>query len=65
MVTERPVEERVPLREEHVRIECRPVDKPVGTHAANKPVASPLRRLASQQFILDGWREQWLTTARR
>jgi uncharacterized protein (TIGR02271 family) len=29
-VTERPVEERVPLREEHVRVERRPVDRPMG-----------------------------------
>jgi uncharacterized protein (TIGR02271 family) len=29
-VTERPVEERVPLREEHVRVERRPVDRPIG-----------------------------------
>jgi uncharacterized protein (TIGR02271 family) len=33
-VTERPVEERVPLREEHVRVDRRPVDRPIGDAAA-------------------------------
>jgi len=33
-VTERPVEERVPLREEHVRVERRPADRPIGDPAA-------------------------------
>ena len=33
-VTERPVEEWVPLREEHVRVERRPADRPIGDPAA-------------------------------
>ena len=33
-VAERPVEERVPLREEHVRVERRPADRPVADQAA-------------------------------
>jgi uncharacterized protein (TIGR02271 family) len=33
-VAERPVEERVPLREEHVRVERRPADRPIADAAA-------------------------------
>jgi uncharacterized protein (TIGR02271 family) len=33
-VTERPVQEQVPLREEHVRVERRPADRPIGDAAA-------------------------------
>jgi uncharacterized protein (TIGR02271 family) len=50
-VSERPVEERVPLREEHVRVERRPADRPIGDAAAFRDDVIEIEETAEEVVV--------------